>query len=323
MNRVYILLIFIINVLSSCTDNSIKVGLLLPNFKDSRYTKDKQFFSDKLKQLGGSVEVGDANNDPNVQFDQAEDMIKDGVKVLVVCAVNQNLAASIVRLAHDKGIKVIAYERVIRNCDLDYLISFNHFIVGKQQAFYAIQRKPSGNYVLIGGDKSDRNAELIKNGQLKVLDSLSASTKINVVYNTYIEDWSEDNAYKEMCKVLNLSDKKIDVVLTANDGMAGGVIRALNDLQPGYPVIVTGLDADPLACRRIMDGKQSMTVYKSFKNQAEIAAELAMHIAKGESSKNCDEKTFNGSAYVPTISLQPTPVDRSNIAKIITDQGAF
>jgi D-xylose transport system substrate-binding protein len=313
--------LFLLLQFSCFRERTVTIGFLLPNLTDGRYPKDCDYFIKKIRQLGGKVEIGDAHNDPKLQEEQARQMIEKGVKIIVICAVNQNLAASIVRLVHDYGVKVIAYERLIQNCDLDYLVTFDHYIIGKQQAKYAIQHKPNGNYVLIGGDKGDKNAELIKKGQMDIIEPLVKSGKIKVIYNVFIEDWDANCANNEMNKVLHLSGEKIDVVLSANDGMAAGIIKALEENQPGYPVIVTGLDADISACHRIVKGKQAMTVYKPFKEQAEITAELAMNVVKGANIQNISGTTFNGFTNVQTITLQSIVVDSLNIRNTIISYG--
>lgn len=312
---VSLLLVF---VLFSCKNNQeVKVGFLLPNFTDARYLKDRDFFVAKFKSLGGTVEIGNAENDAQKQEDQAKGMITNGAKILVITVVNQNSAATIVRMANSSGVKVIAYERLIRNSDIDYFISFDHYKVGEIQAKYALKYKPSGNYVILSGDKRDNNAELIMNGQMNAINTAGNSAGIKVVYKSFVEDWSEDGAYFEMRRVLRLFNDKIDVVLTANDGMAGGVLKALDEFQPGYPVIVTGLDADINACRRIVAGKQSMTVYKSFKVQAEMAAAIAFKIIKGDNITEAKDFTDNGLKKVPSISLVGVGVDKSNISSTI------
>lgn len=125
-----------------------------------------------------------------------------------------------------------------------------------------------------------------------------------------------------MKKALNLSNSKVDVVLVANDGMASGAIKALDEIQPGYPVIVTGLDADLLACKRIIHGQQSMTVYKPFKKQAEITAQLAMDILLGSSIKYSNS-TFNGKINVPTINLESIVVNAANIKSVLVEGGFY
>lgn len=316
-----VLLFAVVALFISCKkDNNLKAGFLLPNFSDARYLKDRDYFSEKFRSLGGTVEVGNADNDASKQEEQAREMIKNGIRVLVITSVNQNTAASIVRLAKNNNIPVIAYERLIRNAEVDYFITFDHYEVGKIQAQYALSKKPSGNYMIICGDKRDNNAELIMKGQTEVL---SKSSGAKVIYKSYIEDWSDDNANEETRKVLELYNEKVDVVLSANDGMAGGVIKALAEVQPDYPALVTGLDADISACKRIMTGKQTMTVYKPFKLQGEMAAELAYKIIKGEKITEAQATTDNGSIQVPSILLKPMAVDAENIRSTIIADGFY
>ncbi len=320
MKHLVLLLAAIALFISCKKSNDLKAGFLLPNFTDARYLKDRDFFSDKFRSLGGSVEVGNAENDAAKQEEQAREMIKNGIKVLVITSVNQNTAASIVRLAKSNNIPVIAYERLIRNAEIDYFITFDHYEVGKIQAQYALSKKPSGNYMIICGDKRDNNAELIMKGQTEVLSKASGA---KIIYKSYIEDWQEDNAYAETRKALELYNETVDVVLSANDGMAGGTIKALSEVQPDYPALVTGLDADINACKRIIAGKQTMTVYKPFKLQGEIAAELAYKIVKGEKITEAQGTTDNGSIMVPSILLKPTPVDADNIKSTIIADGFY
>jgi D-xylose transport system substrate-binding protein len=318
-HKLLLYLIVLLCLASSCRNEKVKVGFLLPNLSDDRYIKDKNFFIEKITQLGGEVLVADARNDANLQIEQAKEMINRGVKVLVVCAVNQNLAAAIVRNAEKKGVKVVAHERLIQNCNLDYFICFDHFVVGKQQAVYAVKAKPAGNYVIMCGDKADKNAELIFNGQKQILEPLIQAGAIKIVYQGFVENWSAETAYIDLDQVLKLSMTKIDVVLSANDGMAGGIIKALNENQPGYPAVVTGLDADILACKRIVEGSQAMTVYKPFKTQAEIAAEIAMKLATNIKILEAEQTTNNGLVDVPTISLPSMPVDSINMRSTIIE----
>jgi D-xylose transport system substrate-binding protein len=315
---VLIIMLFITN----CTRNKQKsVGFLLPNMTDNRYPKDKDNFVSIMNAKGINIKVCDAKNDATLQEVQANELIENGVEVIVIIAVNQNSAAAIVRKAHDKGIKVIAYERLINNCDLDYFIGFDHYQVGKIQANYAIQLKPEGNYVLIGGDKRDRNAENIKQGQLDIINPHIKNHKIEVVYNCFVEDWDSENAYREMKNVLNLSGKKIDVVLCSNDNIASGAIKALNELQSDYPAIITGLDANLEACRLIVQGKQTMTVYKPIKIQAELAADMVIKILNKDQIIVTGNSTFNESKYIPTWVLQPIGIDIKNMDQTVIKDG--
>ena len=213
----------------SCSfDKKVKIGLLLPNTVDARFPKDREFITAKVQTLGGDVVYADAQNDDNKQIAQAEELIKKGVKVLIIIPVNKNTAAAIVRSAKSSKIKVIAYERIISNCELDYFVSFDNVKVGELMARYAVKQKPTGKYMLLGGDKGDQNAVWVRQGHHNVIDPLVKNGSITIVYDSYVEDWSGDNSYFEMKKYLDLSEDVPDAVLSAYDGLSAGAIKALD-----------------------------------------------------------------------------------------------
>ena len=320
MIRVSKLLLLIVLVISCKREGAVKLGFMVPNFELARYEKDKIYFSAKAKELGAEVFVTNADDDEKKQYDQALELIDKGVDVLVVISVNSNTAAAIVREAHARNVKVIAYERLIQNSDLDYFVAFNGELIGKQMADYALKLKPEGNYVLIGGDKADKNAITVKEGQLNAIQASVASGKIKIIYNVYIEDWKAENARFEFEKVLKLSKYKPDVVLASNDGMASGVIEVLKKNGLAGKVLVTGQDADLSACKKIVEGSQTMTVYKPLKKEGEIAAEIAVKTAKNEPT-HTTSKVFNGRKEVPSVLIDPIVIDKNNIRSTIIADG--
>jgi len=315
--------VLIFSVLMSCSHKEPKIGFLLPNLTLKRYLKEKELFTQKIKDLGGSVTIASADNDDNLQIKQAGDLIAQGINVLVVCSVNSNTAAAIVRVAHAKNVPVIAYDRLIQNCDLDYFLTFDNEKVGALMAEYVTKIKPSGKYILLGGDKSDRNAIWVKAGQLKTLESSIKDGKISIISDVYTEDWSGDNAKNEIKKYLDLSLDNPDVILSSNDGMATSVIELLTEYHLNKTVLITGQDADIEACRNIVRGNQIMTVYKPLKDLANKAAEMAMKIAKGERINDVSVKVNNGKADVTSLLLKPTVVDINNIKSTVIADGFF
>ena len=323
LNKLLYIILLIIGISCSSSSEKVKIGMMLPNTVKERYPKERDYLIAKVKEQGGEVLVADAKNDDKLQIIQAEELINSGINVLVVIAVNKNTAANIVRSAHNKGIKVIAYERIISNCDLDYFISFNNVKIGELLASYALQKKPGGNVVLLGGDKRDQNAVWVREGELKILKSKENSDKIKIVYDIYVEDWSGDNAYYETKRYLNLSASVPDIILSSSDAMSLGAIKALeeNGTDLAQFPLITGQNAEISACRNILIGKQCMTVYKPIKNEAEEAAVLAIKLAKKEKVENLNHTSFNGKINVPSILLEPIAVDKSNLRSVIIESG--
>src|SRR5215210_3278147 len=147
----------------------VRIGFSMDTLKEERWQRDKQLIEQRAKEVGAVLDVQVANGDDAVQTKQADNMLTKGVDVLIVAPHNGEIAASIVEAAHRKGVPVIAYDRLIRNCDVDLYISHQVVRMGEMQGEYAVQHVPKGNYVLIGGSPTDYNAILLRNGQMKAL----------------------------------------------------------------------------------------------------------------------------------------------------------
>ena len=315
--------LILISLFISCTEqkSDLKIGFLVNSFETARWQKDKKYFTEKVEELGAEVILKSANGDETLQYTQAMELIDEGVRVLVVVASNTNTAAAIVRDAHKKNVKVIAYARIIKNCNLDYLITFDVEKIGELQADYILNKAPKGNYVLINGDKSDINAVIEHNRVMKSLKPEIDNGNVKLIFDGYIEAWSPKDAKFTMNKVIKLSDEKIDAVIVGNDGMAGGVYDALANYGLSGEVLITGLDAEAIACKRILSGDQAMTVYMSIKKLAYTNAELAVKLAKNQNISEQLSFINNGRIDVPSIILEPQTIDKNNIeSTVITEE---
>jgi D-xylose transport system substrate-binding protein len=285
------------------------IGFSMDTLKEERWQKDKDMFESKLKELGADVKTLAANGDDAAQLSQAEQLISEGVDVLVVVPHNAEATAAIVDKAHKEGIKVISYDRLIKNSDVDYYVSFDNVRVGELQAQAIIEKAPKGNYAYIGGADTDNNAHLFRDGAMKVLKE---HPDIKVVYDQYSKDWKPEEALKNMENALTANKNNIQAVVAANDGTAGGAIQALTAQGLAGKIPVSGQDAELAACQRIVEGTQTMTVYKPVKAIATKAAEMAVSIAKGEAIQ-AEQKVNNGKIDVPSILLDPIKVTKENI----------
>ena len=186
-----------------------------------------------------------------MQNAQAENLLTQGVDVLLVAP--QRRPAVIVESAHKMGVPVIAYDRLIRDADVDLYVSFDAVRVGEMQADYLVKRKPKGNYVLIGGAPTDNNALLFREGQMNVLKPLVDRGDIKIVSDQWAKDWQALEALKIMENALTRSNNQVDAVVVSNDGTAGGAIQALAEQKLTGKVLVSGQDAD-LAYQRVAAG---------------------------------------------------------------------
>ena len=299
----------------------ITIGLSLDTLREERWQRDRDMFVRRCGELGARVLVQAANNDEAVQNSQAENLLTQGVDVLVVAPHNSKTAATIVESAHRAGVPVIAYDRLINDSDIDLYLSFDNERVGELQASYAVKRVPKGHYVLIGGSPADNNALLYHQGQMKVLQPFVDRHEIDVITDQYAADWQPVEALKIMENALTRQDNHVDAVVAANDGLAGGAIQALAEQQLAGKVLVTGQDAELTACQRIVAGSQSMTVYKPIRRLASKAAEIAVAMARRQPFEKPTRRLNNGFKDVPSLLLEPIVVDRDNLVSTVIADG--
>lgn len=300
-------------------ERKLKIGFSMDTLLEERWIKDRDLFKAAVEALGAEVDITAANGDDALQILQAETLISQGVDLLVVVPHNAEATATIVRKAHAAGIKVLSYDRLIKNADIDLYVSFDNEQVGVLQAQAITALVPKGKYVYIGGADTDNNAHLFKKGVFNVLQPMIDRGDITVVYDQWTKDWTPVNALANMEAALQANGNRIDAVIAANDATAGGVIQALAAQGLAGVIPVAGQDAELAAAQRIVEGTQTMTVYKPIQLLAERAAELAVTLAKGEAA-GADRKVNNGKIEVPSVLLSPIAVDRHNIdATIIAD----
>lgn len=295
----------------------------MDSLRVERWRKDRDIFIEEAKRLGAEVIVQSADGDEQRQNEQAENLITQGVDVLVVIPKDSVAAAQIVKSAHEENIKVIAYDRLIRESEPDLYISFDNEQVGYLQAEYLMERKPSGNYFLLGGAPSDNNAQLLREGQERALKPAIDKGDIKLVAdgNHWTVNWDPNDALTKTEQVLTQTNNQIDAVVASNDGTAGGVIQALEGQNLAGKVLVSGQDAELAACQRIVKGTQTMTVYKPIRLIAKEAAQAAVALAKGEKIEKAKQKVNNGKIDVPSILLTPIQVDKDNLDDVVIKDG--
>ncbi|WP_432402461.1 D-xylose ABC transporter substrate-binding protein [Wukongibacter sp. M2B1] len=301
-------------------DNVIVIGLSMDTLKEERWQRDRDIFVAKAEEMGAKVLVQAANGDDNKQVEQAENLLAQGVDVLVVVPHNGEISATIVEAAHAEGVPVLSYDRLIKNSEVDYYISFDNEKVGRLQAEYILSKVNKGNFVYIGGAPTDNNALLFRKGAIDVLKPYVDKGDIKIVYDQFSKEWQPSEAQKHMENALTANNDNIDAVICANDGTGGGAIAALAEQQLAGKIPVTGQDAELAAVQRIVEGFQSMTVYKPIEKIATKAAEVAIKIAKKEEIE-VNNKVNNGQINVPSILLEPIKVDKDNMMDTIIKDG--
>jgi D-xylose transport system substrate-binding protein len=299
------------------------VAFLLPENVTPRWEgSDAPIFKQALEKLvpGVQIDVLNALNDPSKQQSQAEAELTKGAKVLVIAAVDQKAAAVIVNKAKEQGVTVIAYDRLIRNSPLAYYVSFDSVAVGKAEAkWMADNTKKGARLVIIDGSPTDDNAHLVNEGIHAVLDPLFQSNERIMVAEQWTPGWDPTKAQNEMEQILTKANNKVDGVVSANDGMSGGIIAALKAQGMAGTVKTTGQDASLEGVQNVILGYQGVTVFKDFRLQAPAAAEIAAAVLKGEKPTNVNASVNNGQVDVPSVMLPVVPIDQGNVKNLVTN----
>jgi len=298
-----------------------KIGFSIDDLRVERWTRDRDFFNAEAEKLGAKVFVQSADASEQRQIAQIENLISRGVDVLVIVPYNATVLNNAIREAKKAKIKVLSYDRLILNSDIDAYISFDNVKVGELQADAVTKLKPKGNYYLLGGAPTDNNAKMLREGQMKVLQPLVDKGDIKIVGKQWVKDWSAAEAMTIVENALTANGNKIDAIVASNDGTAGGAIQALTAQKLGGKVPVSGQDADLAAVKRVIAGTQAMTVYKPLKLIASEAAKLAVQLVRNE--KPAYNSTYdNGMKKVNTVLLKPIPLTKANV-NVLVDDGFY
>ena len=298
----------------------ITIGVSVGDLQLERWKRDLDYMVGKAESLGATVYSTSGDGDEQLQISQIENMLTKGIDVLIIIPVNSKVLAPVVEACHKDGVKVIAYDRIIEDCDLDYYITFDMQGVGRLQAEYLLNIVPKGKYFLLNGPKEDNNAKLFREGQMEVMQAKIDSGDVEVIGDQWAEGWLSENAMKLTENVLTANNNEIDAILASNDSTANGAIQALIEQNLAGKIPITGQDCDLAACKSIVAGNQTMSVYKALKNLAEAAIELAFKVANDEKIETNATYT-NGKIDVPSINLPIVAVDKDNIMDTVIADG--
>jgi D-xylose transport system substrate-binding protein len=311
--------------------NDITVGLLLPETANTRYDKfDHPIIRSKVAQLTenrGKVVYANAEASASKQAQQLQKMVDDQVDVILLDAVDSHAIADGVEKAKDAGIPVIAYDRLAEG-PIDAYISFDNELVGEVQGRSLLDAMgpdvdSSDKIVMMNGSPTDPNAKQFKAG---ALSELNGKVRIAKTYDT--KDWKPENAEANMAKAIaEIGASNIAGVYSANDGMAGGVIKALEAAGVTKLPPVTGQDAELAGVQRIVSGEQYMSVYKSYPAEAEAAAKMAVAKVQGKDIQfdalTRDRVDSPSHQDIPAQLVSVVALTRDNIKQTVVADGIY
>lgn len=326
------------------------VGIAMPTKSLERWNRDGEYLKAQFEEAGYKVELKYSDNDTNQQNNDIQGMIADKVDLLLIAAIDGNTLSQTLADAKDAGISVIAYDRLIMNTDaVSYYVSFDNYTVGKLQGEYVIDaldlKNSDGpfNIEFTAGDPADNNAGYFFNGAYDALKDYIDAGKLKIpsgktkFEQVATDSWSTDKALENMQNTLAsyYTSTQLDVALCSNDSTALGVAQAISSDYSGKNTpIVTGQDGDIANLKNIVDGKQSMTVYKNVNDEAAATLEVSKAILSGQTpdaslvSSLSAEATYdtesynNGVKVVPSYLLVPYVITKDKL-DVLVDTGLY
>lgn len=314
-------------------NEQIKIGLSFDSIVVERWQREMEIFIATATDYGAEVIVQVANEDVNEQIKQINYLVEEKVDVLVILPNDAEALSYTVNQAKKKGIQVIAYDRLIKDSDVDLYLSFDNEKIGEALSQKLMDNlvvrddvttKENGsheikNIVIINGSPRDNNSYLLNQGYYNVLSDYMQEGTVNVVSEVWATEWRESIAKNAVEDVLE-EGTEIHGIIAANDVLATGAIEVLSEWQLAGDVLVVGQDAELSACQRIVEDTQLATVYKPIGHLAKFSAETAIKMANGEEI-DTEDTIDDGTYEVPYTKLDFILVDKDNIDEEIIGSG--
>jgi D-xylose transport system substrate-binding protein len=299
------------------------VGVSWNNYQEERWAKfDEPAIKAAVEAGGGTYISNDAKSSAETQASNVDNLISQGANVLIILAQDGTAIKPSVESAIQQGVPVIAYDRLIEDPKALY-ITFDNVEVGRLQAESIFKAVPKGNYVIIKGNKADANADFLRSGMDKIIADPVAKGDIKIVGETYTDNWDPAKAQTEMEQFLTANNNDVQAVLSENDGMATGVVAALQAQSLAGKVPVSGQDGDQAALNRVALGTQTVSVWKDARELGKSAGESAIALcANPDTSKVQGTAPFQtpGGNSLSTILLKPQPITKDNL-NVVIDAG--
>jgi D-xylose transport system substrate-binding protein len=299
------------------------VGVSWNNYQEERWAKwDEPALKAAIEAGGGTYVSNDAKSSAETQASNLENLIAQGANVLVVLAQDGTAIKPAVASAIEQGVPVIAYDRLIEDANALY-ITFDNVEVGRMEARAVFELVPEGKYIIIKGNAADANADFLRNGYEDVIGEAVAAGDIEIIGETYTDNWDPAIAQTQTEQFLTAANNDVDAVLSENDGMAGGVVAALEAQGLAGQIPVSGQDGDQAALNRVALGTQTVSVWKDARELGTAAGESAIALCGNPDVKQVAGTapfTTPGGIDVTSILLTPIPITKDNL-DIVVDAG--
>ena len=296
--------------LGGCEDNSrkVKIGVSIGAGGAARWQKDMAFMQERAKALGADIEL--RLNLPDSSKTQAEDcleMLSDGIDVLIITPNNTRKVDDVLMYAKQKNTKVVSYARAVMGGNVDLFVGYDCYKIGQNMGQHLTEKVYHGDIIVLKGDVKP----LIENG------------KLNMVLDAYVPKWSPAEAKKLVKEAVAANGNRIDAIFASNDRLAGAAAEALEELHVTNHAVITGMDAELAAIKRILAGTQDATIYMDLRELAYAAVDEAYNLATKKKVNVNSELGNDGSNKINAFLINGKVVTRENINKVLIEPGHF
>lgn len=301
---------------------NMKIGVSIGAGAAARWDSEKVYMEEHAEEIGMDIEVRlNRTDEPKTQKEDCIEMIDSGIGALILMPRVVTDVGDIMKYAEKKGVPVISYARVILGEPVDLYVGYDSEMMGQKMGQYLSELVYEGDYILLSGDEKDNNAKLLYEGAMRYIDPIKDN--INILLDSSVEGWDPDVAKEMVLDAVSANNNQVDAILAPNDKIAGACVEALEELGITEKVVITGMDAELDAARRIAQGKQDMTIYMDLRELASTAVDEAAHMAKGEKvNMNAEYDNQSGEAIDANLILGQA-VTGENMDRILIDSGYF
>ncbi len=312
--------------LGGCEDNSrkVKIGVSIGAGGAARWQKDMAFMQERAQALGADIEL--RLNLPDSSKTQAEDcleMLSDGIDVLIITPSNTRKVDDILLYAKQKNTKVISYARAVMGGNVELFVGYDCYKIGQNMGQHLTEKVYRGDVIVLKGDENDFNTPFLYYGAMKYIKPLVERGELNVILDAHVLKWSPVEAKKLVKEAVAANGNRIDAIFASNDRIAGAAAEALKELNVTNHVVITGMDAELSAVKRILAGKQDATVYMDLKELAYAAVDEAYNIATKKKVNVNSELDNDSSSKINAFLINGKVVTRENIDKVLIEPGHY
>ncbi|MEP3435950.1 MAG: substrate-binding domain-containing protein [Hoeflea sp.] len=298
-------------------DNSeITVAVAMKTQVQRRWAFDARAMEEEAERLGIKLLFQWANDNPTTQASQVENLLSQQPDALIIVPVDSKTSGRLVRMAKEQNVPVVAYDNAVASEKVDFYVQRDNELVGKLQADAALRMAPDGTFALVKGDPSMATAQDIGKSYQKLLVE---NKNVKIVFDQYINGWNPKTALDNAENILSAQNDDVQGFVTSNDGMAAGVAQAIKGRNLEGKVFLSGLDVDPANFRLIYEGVQTMSVWTDIQEEASVAVQAAVELAKGNPLSLKTQMMDFGAGEIPTFLVNVVEVNQGNLCEFMNE----